>query len=150
MMYCLIAFFLICASLFTMIFANYYGDHTKFTQLLNKKQLEKYNHIKTERLNIFLKASFIGFILSLLTYFTFPKLTGNTGACLLASIYLITQTIIYQLYPKGPLMVTYLDKEEQRKVWSDIYYHMKTLNISGGLLGVAAYFFFAKYLCGCT
>ena len=149
MIYCLIAFFLICASLFTIIFANYFGDHSKFAELLNNEQLLKYNLIKNERLNIFLFASFIGLFLSLITYFTLPKLNGNYGACFLASIYLISQTFIYQLYHKSPLMVTYLDKEEQRIAWSNIYYHMKRLNIFGGLFGVLSYFFFAKYLCDC-
>ena len=150
MMYCLIAFVLLFASLTTMIFANIYGDHTKFRSILNQLQFEKYTEIRRKRLHIFLMASSLGLVSALLTRFVYKPKSSNLSGCVLASIYFVVQYLVYQLYPKGPLMVTYLDTEEQRKVWSDIYYHMKTLYISGGLLGVGAFFFLTKYLCDCA
>jgi uncharacterized membrane protein len=151
MFYCLVAFVLFFASLTTMTLANIYGDHTKFRSVINQLQFEKYMEIKRTRLNIFLIASSIGLITAILTAYLLPKrMSSNMSACLLAAIYFVVQYLIYNLYPKGPLMVTYLDTKEQREVWSDIYYHMKTLYISGGLLGVLAFFFFSKYICDCS
>lgn len=150
MLYCLIAFALLFASLTTMIFANIYGDHTKFRSIMNQYQFEKYTEIRRKRLQIFLIASSLGLVSALLVGLIYKPKSSNVSACILASIYFVVQYLVYQLYPKGPLMVTYLDTEEQRKVWSDIYYHMKTLYISGGVLGVGAFFFFTKYLCECA
>jgi hypothetical protein len=151
MFYCLVAFALLFASLTTMIFANVYGDHTKFRSVINQLQFEKYVQIKKTRLNIYLLASAMALVTAIFAAYLLPKkMSSNMTACALAAIYFVVQYLIYNLYPKGPLMVTYLDTEEQRRVWSDIYYHMKTLYISGGILGVGAFFFFSKYICDCS
>ena len=149
-MFCLVAFLFLFASILTMAFANIYGDHTKFMELLDENQKKKYVEIKNIRKRAHLMGSVLGLILALIAFYNIQtKLSGNLRGCIFASVFFIVQYLTYNYYPKGPLMVTYLDKEEQRKAWGDVYYHMKHMYMSGAVLGVLAFYFFGRYMCGC-
>ena len=57
---------------------------------------------------------------------------------------ILTKIIFYKIYPKQPLMLYSLDRQDKVKNWSDIYTEMKTRWIKSLLVGVAGYLFNAK------
>lgn len=152
MSFCLIAFCFVFANLITMIFANQLGHHTQFAKLLNAKQKQILKNIQQERLTQYIIGTLIGIFISIIALLFIPMKNTTAKSCFGASILLFTQYLYYRLTPKtNGLMVQHLDKPEQVKKWTDIYFWMKNLYISGVVFGLLAYLFFVKFtLCECN
>lgn len=151
MSFCLIGFAFVFANLVTMLLANYMGYHTQFIRSLGEEQKETYFFIKNERMKHYLVGTLLGILLATVLMIFVNMKNTTAKACVGAVVLLFTQYVYYSLAPKTKgLMVQYLDNEEQKKLWVDIYHWMRMLYVSGMVFGVFAYFFFVKFaLCEC-
>ena len=89
---------------------------------------------------------FVGMLLGIgfgiLFYIKYPK--SYHLFCKLVCIMILTKLVFYKIYPKHPLMLYSLDRQDQVKAWADIYTEMKTRWIKSLLVGFAGYLFLAK------
>jgi hypothetical protein len=116
----------------------------------------KYETIVMNRRDIYLKGYAYGLLLSAAIILGNKYLVkkpnlgrgGNVGV--MVGVTLLTNYFYYMLSPKGDLMVTHLDKEEQRLAWQKIYRTMQVSYHSGLLLGVVASGFFGASICALT
>jgi uncharacterized protein (DUF697 family) len=135
-----------------MIFANQLGHHTQFQRLLNSKQKQTLNNIRQERLTQYIIGTLLGIIISASILIFIPMKNTTAKSCFGASILLFIQYVYYRLTPKTHgLMVQHLDNPEQIQKWTDIYFWMKNLYLSGMIFGLLAYLFFVKFvICECV
>ena len=90
---------------------------------------------------IWLKASVIGVMLSLLYRSnTYP---GNSvsRSCVHSLIYFVTQYLVYSLHPKSEWMLLHLKDKKQTQLWLNNYRMMKMRWHYGLLFGIIAYGF---------
>ena len=139
------------------VYVSFNADKTEhknaFYATLTPELKTKYETIVAERRDIYLKGYVYGLILSVILvlgtkYFTKkPKMgrSGNIGA--MVGVTLLTNYFYYILTPKSDLMVTHLDKEEQRLAWQKIYRTMQVRYHSGLILGMVAAGFFGASIC---
>jgi uncharacterized membrane protein len=140
--------------LFGMLYLSFAVDKTslatKLTSQLNADQQEKYNQIIQRRRSIYLTGFGIGTVLAIVAVVYSKASKGTklawTDLCLAGSIIFLTTYFYYILSPKPELMVVYLDTEEQRQAWSEIYKVMAFQYHLGLFLGVLAVVIFMKGL----
>ncbi len=111
-------------------------NFSKFVNLLNSSQLEKYNLIIHERLRIYMIGIFIGLVLGLV----YLKFYGN-NICVFLTLVFSTKLFVYYIIPKSTYMLYHLTNSEQVDAWTDIYVHMKTNWIKSIVLGLLSYIF---------
>ena len=93
----------------------YSGDLKHLEKVLDKKQLEKYQHIKRERLNHFYTGVGVGSIIGLCVILSDMKMTS--GYCLAGILLLFTTVVVYYILPKSDYMLRHLNTEEQKMAW---------------------------------
>ena len=119
--------------------SNY--DNTELMQnlvnKLNDREKELYKKIKLERFEIYSKGSLYGFIL-LLVYLYITKSNKNytTNVLIAIIIWSMTTYLYYTLSKKSDYMIRYLDTQEEREAWLEIYKTMKNNCHGGFVLGV--------------
>lgn len=136
-LWCLVASGLFGAMLYLMFNPNKNIIITNFQKSLTPEQNQVYNEITKERLNIYL----VGLVIGLVVGFLYLKNEKNTlvRSCVFTVLVLAITHIVYLLAPKSKYMVTYLDTEEKRNKWLDVYKEMKYRHYMGFILGMIAY-----------
>tara|TARA_R110001592_G_scaffold38668_14_gene127508 strand:- start:3313 stop:3759 length:447 start_codon:yes stop_codon:yes gene_type:complete len=143
------------------LIANIYlsigADKTKhkqaFYDTLTPELKEKYEGIVIERRNIYLTGYTYGLILAFGLLFANKfynkktKMSRTTNIGMMVGVTLLTNYFYYMLTPKSDLMVTHLDKEEQRLAWQKIYKTMQFNYHIGLVLGIIASGFFGASVC---
>ena len=142
--------------LVAMIYLSFSTDKSllsvKFTKMLNKTQIEYYEHVIKERRNVYLSGYIFGILLSFL-FVLFLKTQSNIKLsttqliCTTASITFLTVYFYYILSKKPNLMVIYLDRLEQRIEWEKIYKKMQYNYHFGLLLGILSVILFTNGTC---
>lgn len=130
---CIIGVTLFLASIYMHILKDD-KNFSKFVNLLNSKQVEKYNLIIHERLRIYMVGVFIGLVLGLI----YLKFYGS-NICVFLALVFFTKIFVYHIYPKSTYMLYHLTNQEQVDAWTDIYVHMKTNWIKSIGLGLISY-----------
>lgn len=120
------------------------SKHKKLYQTLNNKQKEVYKKIKKERLLIWLKATLLGVLFSIVFAkfgkYYFDMNNSFNRACIGTLIYYSVQYMVYSIHPKSDYMLNHINNNEQAKAWLDIYNSMKNKWHMGMLLGLVGYF----------
>ena len=105
--------------------------------------------IKKERTLIWIKATFIAILASVLFARYGKNLVNITGSysrsCMNTLIFYMVQYMVYSLHPKSDWMLNHVDNNEQAKAWLEKYKYMKNKWHMGAILGIAGYFFVALY-----
>lgn len=138
----LIYFALSIAFLSATIFTSLTNKDLKNNLLsqLNEKEIQYFNEIKQERLQIYFQGLIIGFLISL-AYLHFRK-----NIFVAFTILFFINYFYYILYPKSKYMVEILDNTEENKAWLEIYKHMQFKYHISFLFGLLfAFSFFAYY-----
>ena len=146
---CLIAIVFIVSKLY-MCFTI---DHSKlkipFLKVLDKKQVFLYQQIISERLNIYLKGYFFGFILSIIliiynSHTRTSKLSKTPLICTAAATTFITSILFYLIHPKSTYMLRHLNNQTQIDEWLKIYRTMQLRFYLGLAFGIIAVVFLAN------
>lgn len=120
------------------------SKHQELYQTLNDKQKETYNKIKKERLLIWMKATILGVLFSIVFakfgkyYFDIDN--SFNRSCIGTLIFYGVQYMVYSIHPKSDYMLNHIDNNEQAKAWLGIYNSMKNKWHMGMLLGLIGYF----------
>ena len=101
--------------------------------------------IKKERMTIWLKASLLGLIFSLVYVHYIKEIDENSNvfshSCMSVLVYFTVQYLFYTFHPKSDWMLNYIENKEQAKIWLDNYKEMKSKWHTGLVLGVIGYLF---------
>ena len=125
--YCVIAMSLVCSSIATILFVNMSHFHT-FEASLNEEQKQIYAFIKQERMYIYMFATVIGLLVGFM---------NRENICYGVASALVTQIMLYKVYPKSDYMLNHIESKEQSRLWIAKYNHMKNLSNYGTLFGFA-------------
>tara|TARA_B110000285_G_C15131851_1_gene624133 strand:+ start:646 stop:1095 length:450 start_codon:yes stop_codon:yes gene_type:complete len=141
-LYCGIAITLLISSIYLSLVPADEGLFITFKNSLNLGQQKIYEKIIYERVMIYIVGMLLGISFGVMYYLKYPK--GEYLFCKIVAIMILTKIIFYKIYPKQPLMLYSLDRQDQVKAWADIYTEMKTRWIKSLLVGFAGYLFIAK------
>ena len=148
---CLIAIFFMVSMFYFTIKGDDYQFIQDFKDTLNEEQLEKYYSIKNERLSIYLRGYFAGFTLALifiiLKYYTDDMISTLEAVCLTLSSSYFCSYFYYILHKKSDYMILYLDKQNQREEWLNVYTTMQRNHHLGLLFGLLAVGFLTFSVC---
>lgn len=135
--WCGIAAGLFGAMLYLMFNPNKGNIINDFQNSLSPEQNAIYLDIKNERMTIYL----VGLLIGLLVGMMYLRLQKNSlvRTCVFTVLVLGITYVFYMLVPKSKYMVTYLDTEEKRKKWLNVYVEMKYRHYMGFILGLMAY-----------
>jgi len=104
---------------------------------LNDRERELYKKIKLERFEIYSKGSLYGLILfAIYLFITREQLNYMTNILIAIIIWSMTTYLYYTLSKKSDYMIRYLDTQEEREAWLEIYKTMKNNCHGGFVLGV--------------
>tara|TARA_Y100000389_G_scaffold68447_1_gene64922 strand:+ start:2628 stop:3113 length:486 start_codon:yes stop_codon:yes gene_type:complete len=104
---------------------------------LNDKEKEIYKKIKLERFEIYSKGSLYGLIAFVIYLFITRGQQNYMSNILIAIIiWSMTTYLYYTLSKKSDYMIRYLDTQEEREAWLEIYKTMKNNCHGGFVLGV--------------
>lgn len=140
--YCAVAITLLISSIYLSLVPANKSLFIKFQDSLNIEQKKIYEKIVYERIMIYVIGMLLGIGFGILFYIKYPK--SDYLFCKLVCIMILTKLVFYKIYPKHPLMLYSLDRQDQVKAWADIYTEMKTRWIKSLLVGFAGYLFLAK------
>lgn len=120
-----------------------------FMKTLSPEEQQKYEKRLTERKYIYYGGFILGFILSIFLLNAMPSYSyGQTSIlCVIGSTMFLTSYFFYILYPKQPLMIIELEKEEQRKEWAKMYKKMQYHYHTGLVIGIVAVIGFSSSYC---
>ena len=104
---------------------------------LNDKEKAIYKQIKIERFKIYSMGSFYGLCL-LIIYLFLTRQNDNMLINVLIAIIIWSMTtyLYYTLSKKSDYMIKYLDTQEEREAWLEIYKTMKNNCHGGFVLGI--------------
>ena len=118
----------------------------KFKETLNEEQLQKYEHITSERLNIYYSGYGLGILISIAVIIynmviRKKKMSKLAMGCLTGGITFLTTYFYYILSKKSDYMIMHLTNEDQKREWLNVYktmqYHYH-LGLVLGIIGVSA------------
>ena len=135
---CLLAVAMFAGQLYIMFNYNKKRLLDRFDSLLNEEQRATYKLIVNERLKLYVQGIILGLVLGFI-YLSIASNKTMGRACIFTVIVLSTNYFYYMLYPKSDYMVPYLNTQEQRVAWLDIYREMQYRCKMGFLLGLVAY-----------
>lgn len=141
---CLISSALFGSMLYMMLYYDKENIMMKFQSILNDKQNEIYQLIIKERMRLYIEGLIIGLLLGFI-YLMYSK-NSMFKSCLFTLIVLGVNNGYYLLYPKSDYMVKYLETEEQRTAWLNVYTSMKHRCYIGMVLGAASYLIIGLYV----
>jgi hypothetical protein len=140
---CLLAFIFIGASLYTMFTCETCQPFTSYKHSLKPKQLELYQMVARQRLNLAIGGLVLGAALALLYLYLFHNtLNPFVHGCAFAGITLLVQYLYYVLSPKMS-MLPHLDDQRQVDNWYKVYKFMQYRYHAGMALGAVGYFLLA-------
>lgn len=116
----------------------YSGDLKRFSEVLDKNQLEIYNNIKKERLHHFYTGLGVGGLLGLFVILT--DFDSTSKHCLAGIVLLITTSCVYYVLPKSDYMLNHLETEEQRRNWLNVSRNFIKKKIFAFLIVIIIYF----------
>ena len=130
----------------------------EFNKTLNSSLANKYQKIILERRNIYLQGYAVGFAIALFViisnYYKLSKRNTKNSAlpkiatiCTATSIVFIVSYLFYIIHPKSDYMIKYLNTQQQRTAWLNVYRHMQLQCHLGFALGVIAVFLYANSVC---
>lgn len=140
---CLIACALFGSMLYTMLYQDKHTIMTAFQKTLSPEQSVIYKKIINERMRLYIEGLLIGLLLGFI-YLSYSK-RSVYSACIFTLIVLITNNGYYLIHPKSEYMVPYLNTEEQRRAWLNVYVSMKNRCYKGMILGALAYLLVGYY-----
>ena len=89
-------------------------------------------------MKIYLISLTIGLVLGFL-YLQFNKNKSVSRVCVFTVLVLFATNALYLISPKSKYMVSYLQTEEQRNAWLNVYKEMQYRQIIGTIIGMVAY-----------
>lgn len=136
---CAISIVFIIATLYMNLSVDKSKVLVKFTETLDKEQLEIYNKIMLERKKISITGYLLGLgvslVIILVNYNRKEKIDYKAITCLVGAVMFLTHYFYYTLTPKSDWMLLHL-KDEQVKKWLEMYKKMQYRYHSGLLLGL--------------
>lgn len=137
---CLIAAMFIGGGLLTSLKCHECHPISAFKRSLTVGQTQIYEKIVQERKALYLKGLFFGLVLAtVLLFFTGNSLNPITSGCVYAGVILTVQYFYYTLSKKSPLMVNYLNSQEQIALWNQVYTKMQRKYHMGLVMGLVGY-----------
>ena len=137
---CLIAAMFIGGGLLTSLKCNECHPISAFKKSLTVGQKQIYERIVKERKDLYLKGLFFGLVLATaLLFFTGNSLNPLTSGCVYAGVILSVQYFYYTLSKKSPLMVNYLNSQDQIELWNQVYTKMQRKYHMGLVMGLVGY-----------
>ena len=115
----------------------------RFKRTLDKSQLERYERLTNERLQIYYTGYGVGFLISLgLIYLNVlvlkQKMTKMSMVCLTSGVSFLTTYFYYILSRKSDYMIMHIKEEDQKREWLNVYRVMQYHYHMGLVLGIAA------------
>lgn len=150
---CVVGLVFLIANIYLSIAADKTKNKQAFYDTLTPELKEKYESIIVERRNIYFTGYAYGLVLAFALLFANKynskksKMSRTTNIGMMVGVTLLTNYFYYMLSPKSDLMVTHLDKEEQRLAWQKIYKTMQFNYHVGLVLGIIASGFFGASVC---
>ena len=135
---CLLAVSMFSGQLYVMFNNRKNVLFRKFDNLLDQNQKMIYKKIINERMKLYIQGMVLGLILGFTYLCSVPSNTVGR-ACLFTIIVLGTNYFYYMLMPKTNYMIPYLETQEQRVAWLNIYKEMQRRCKIGFILGLFAY-----------
>lgn len=123
--YCVIAVSLVCSSIATILFVNITHFHN-FENSLNHQQKQIYAFIKQERMYIYMFSTVIALLVGFM---------NKENVCYGVASALVTQTMLYKIYPKSDYMLNHIESKKQSQLWIKKYNHMTNLSNYGMVFG---------------
>ena len=117
----------------------------KLKKSLDKKQKEIYENLSKERLRLYIQGLILGIVISILYLYLFKNKVNTCNFCNCLVITLGVAALYYLIYPKTDYIINYIQDEEQRKLWLDIYRHMQLKYYGGIAIGVIIYILLALF-----
>ena len=146
MIECALASAFLGGSIWTMT-AN---KNQKLYNMMDEKNKQAFMKIKKERMTIWLKASLLGLIFSLVYVHYIKEIDENSNvfshSCMSVLVYFTVQYLFYTFHPKSDWMLNYIENKEQAKIWLDNYKEMKSKWHTGLVLGVIGYLFLCIFM----
>ena len=101
-----------------------------YLRLLNDKEKQKYFELVTERRNIYLQGFALGFVISLgilyyLHFYRKEKVSRFYSISIILGVSFTINYFYYIIHPKSDYMLRYLDTQEERDAWLNIYRAMQ-------------------------
>jgi len=114
-----------------------YSALHQFLDTLTKQQVQTFNNIHKERMQIYL----MGLILGLLLGFIYLQMAkpGMARTCAFVAIVMGVNYLFYMIYPKSDYMVKHLVTPEQVNAWQHVYRTMQYNQYMGMVLGLVSY-----------
>jgi hypothetical protein len=112
---------------------------------LNKKQKEIYDGLTKERLRLYIQGLILGIVISVLYLYLFKNKLNTCNLCNCLVITLGVGALYYLIYPKTDYIINYIQDEEQRKLWLDVYRNMQLKYYGGIAIGVIIYILLALF-----
>lgn len=140
---CIIPSIFASAIIYTMSICINCSPFIEYEKSLDENQKMLYKQSVNERQKIYIIGLIIGIIIATLYYVYRSTNNLNKNAvndsCILLSIVLFTQYIVYMIYPKKINMVTLMNNKEQLEKWNDVYKYMQNRYYTGMLIGGVGY-----------
>ncbi len=118
MVHCAYAFVLAFSSLYMALVSS--SAEKKFLPFLNEKQKLLYENIRNERLNIYYKSLFLGFLFGLFYYTQI-----NKDICYFLGIMLTFTSFFYKLAPKTTYLYKHMKTNTQHTALQDFHHEQK-------------------------
>lgn len=146
--YCILAFVLIGASLYTMLTCKHCDPFLSYENSLDPEQQILYHKVIKERMNIYLYGLILGLIAGIFyMYMTKNELTHSKyKSCVFASIIFGVQFLFYMLYPKSHYMLNHMKNQDQVDKWLEVYKTMKNRYWIGAILGIFGFFILGYFI----
>lgn len=149
---CYISLVFLCAMFITTIIPSKSKSVKNFKNSLSEPLLIEYKKRADERRRIYFRGFGLGLLLSgiwiLINVYARDINMGKTAmACLTGSVTFLTAFFYYKLSKKQTLMVTILENQEQKMLWTKVYRTMQVNYHLGLLLGVIAVVLFSQSIC---
>lgn len=150
---CMVGLVFLVANIYISLSADKTKHKQEFYDTLSAELKTKYENIVIERRNIYFTGYAYGLLLAFILVFVNKymskksKMSRTVNVGMMVGVTLITNYFYYMLSPKSDLMVTHLDKEEQRLAWQKIYKTMQFNYHIGLVLGIVASGFFGASVC---
>ena len=117
----------------------------KLKKSLDKKQKEIYENLSKERLRLYIQGLILGFVISVLYLYLFKYKVNTCNLCNCLVITFGVAALYYLIYPKTDYIINYIQDEQQRKLWLDVYRHMQLKYYGGISVGVIIYILLALF-----
>ena len=117
----------------------------KLKKSLDKKQKEIYENLSKERLRLYIQGLILGFVICVLYLYLFKNKVNTCNLCNCLVITFGVAALYYLIYPKTDYIINYIQDEQQRKLWLDVYRHMQLKYYGGISVGVIIYILLALF-----